>query len=51
MLGGHALAAPATVPDLTQGGKPFESDARKAFGNAITEAEKPQNKGVLKRIR
>lgn len=30
------------------GGKMFESDARQAFGNAITEAEKARNKGALK---
>jgi len=53
ILGGHASAAPAEVDDviLGVGGKPFESDARKACGNVITEAEKPQNKGVLKLIR
>ena len=32
-------------------GKPFDDDARKAFGRAITEAEKSENKGVLKLIR
>ena len=36
---------------LGVGGKPFESDARKAFGAAITEAEKTENKGLLKLIR
>ena len=32
-------------------GKPFDDDARKAFGRAITEAEKSENKGVLKLVR
>jgi len=32
-------------------GKPFDSDARKAFGRAITEAEKTENKGLLNLIR
>jgi hypothetical protein len=32
-------------------GKPFDDDARKTFGKAITEAEKTENKGVLKLIR
>jgi len=32
-------------------GKPFDSDARRAFGRAITEAETTQNKGILKLIR
>ena len=32
-------------------GKPFDDDARKSFGRAITEAEKSENKGVLKLIR
>jgi len=32
-------------------GKLFDSDARKAFGRAITEAEKTDNKGTLKLIR
>jgi len=32
-------------------GKPFEGDARKAFGAAITEAEKTENKGLLRLIR
>ncbi len=36
---------------LGVGGKPFESDARKAFGAAITEAEKTASKGLLKVIR
>jgi hypothetical protein len=36
---------------LGVGGKPFEGDARKAFGTAITEAEKTENKGLLKVIR
>ena len=33
---------------LGVGGKPFDSDARKAFGSAITEAEKTENRGILK---
>jgi hypothetical protein len=32
-------------------GKPFDDDARKAFGRAITEAEKSENKGVMKLVR
>lgn len=32
-------------------GKKFESDARIAFGNAITEAEKKENHGTLKLLR
>jgi hypothetical protein len=36
---------------LGVGGKPFESDARKALGSAITEAERTENKGILKLIR
>ena len=32
-------------------GKPFAGDARKAFGGAITEAEKIENKGLLKLTR
>ena len=32
-------------------GKPFDDDARKRFGRAITEAEKSENKGVLKLVR
>ncbi|MCY3022284.1 MAG: DUF6288 domain-containing protein [Planctomycetota bacterium] len=32
-------------------GKPFDSDARRAFAEAITEAEKAENKGVLKLLR
>ena len=36
---------------LGVGGKPFESDARKAFGRAITEAETAEAKGQLKLIR
>ena len=36
---------------LGAGGRPFESDARKAFGAAIAEAEKAENKGLLKLIR
>ncbi|MCX7048473.1 MAG: DUF6288 domain-containing protein [Candidatus Sumerlaeota bacterium] len=32
-------------------GKPFDGDARKAFGRAITEAETAENKGFLKLIR
>jgi len=41
------------VDDVILGvsGKPFESDARKAFGRAITEAEKAENKGLLRLIR
>ena len=35
---------------LGVGGKPFASDARKAFGRAITEAEKAENQGILKLI-
>ncbi len=33
---------------LGVGNRPFSSDARKAFGQAITEAEKTENKGILK---
>jgi len=33
---------------LGVGGKPFDSDCRKVFGRAITEAEKTENKGVLR---
>ena len=29
-------------------GKPFAADARKSFGRAITEAERPRRKGILK---
>ena len=36
---------------LGVGGKPFESDARIAFGRAITEAEKTQNGFLLTEIR
>ncbi|MEI7901611.1 MAG: DUF6288 domain-containing protein [bacterium] len=36
---------------LGVGGKPFSDDARKSFGMAITEAEKAENKGVLKLLR
>jgi len=36
---------------LGVGGSPFEDDARKSFGKAITEAEKSENKGVLKLLR
>jgi len=32
-------------------GKPFTADARKSLGRAITEAEKRENKGILKLIR
>ena len=32
-------------------GKPFDDDARKSFGRAITEAEKSENKGLLKLLR
>jgi hypothetical protein len=32
-------------------GKPFDDDARKIFGKAITEAEKTENRGVLKLVR
>jgi hypothetical protein len=32
-------------------GKPFDNDARKAFGRAITDAEKMENKGILKLLR
>ena len=41
------------VDDVILGvnGKPFDSDARKAFGRAITEAEEAENKGILKLIR
>ena len=45
MLGGHALAAPATVPDLTQGGKKdnerdFPDDCKKKKTAAVEEAIK-----------
>lgn len=33
---------------LGTGGKPFDDDARRAFGRAITEAEKIENGGILK---
>ena len=33
---------------LGVGGKPFADDARKCLGYAITEAEKNENKGILK---
>jgi hypothetical protein len=36
---------------LGVGGTPFSDDARKSFGKAITEAEKSENKGVLKLLR
>jgi hypothetical protein len=36
---------------LGVGDKPFSDDARRTFGQAITEAEKSENKGVLKLIR
>jgi hypothetical protein len=36
---------------LGVGGKPFDGDPRRAFGRAITEAEKAANKGLLKLIR
>ena len=38
------------VDDVILGvdGKPFTEDARKSFGRAITEAERPRNKGILK---
>ncbi len=36
---------------LGVGGKHFDDDARKSFGRAIDEAEKNENKGVLKVIR
>jgi len=32
-------------------GKPFAEDARKALGRAITEAERPRSKGVLRLLR
>ena len=32
-------------------GKPFDSDARIAFGKAVTEAEKVENRGLLKLLR
>ena len=32
-------------------GEPFAQDARKSFGRAITDAEKGENKGILKLIR
>ena len=40
------LAAGDVIVGL--GGKPFEGDARVAYGKAITEAEKAANKGQLK---
>jgi hypothetical protein len=49
--------SPATgvmeVNDVILGvnGKPFSDDARKSLGQAITEAEKTENRGVLKLIR
>ena len=36
---------------LGVGGKPFDSDPRRALGQAITEAEKTDNKGLLNLIR
>ena len=36
---------------LGVGGKPFTDDARQTFGRALTEAEKTENKGVLKLTR
>ncbi|MEI7899747.1 MAG: DUF6288 domain-containing protein [bacterium] len=36
---------------LGVGDKPFSDDARKVFGRALTEAEKTENKGVLKLLR
>jgi len=36
---------------LGVGGKAFYSDARKVFGAAITEAERTENKGLLKLVR
>ena len=36
---------------LGAGDRPFDSDARLAFGHAITEAEKVENEGKLKLIR
>jgi S1-C subfamily serine protease len=36
---------------LGTGDKPFSSDARKALGRAIVEAEREKNKGILKLIR
>jgi hypothetical protein len=36
---------------LGVGDKPFADDARKSFGRALTEAEKTENKGILKLIR
>jgi hypothetical protein len=40
------------VGDVILGGgdRPFSSDARKAFGHAITEAEKTENRGILKLV-
>jgi len=35
---------------LGVGGEPFADDARKAFGRAITQAETPEGKGILKLI-
>ncbi len=41
------------VDDVILGvdGRPFEGDARKALGRAITEAEKTENRGVLRLLR
>lgn len=36
---------------LGVGGKAFDSDARKVFGAAITEAERTENKGLLNLMR
>ncbi len=36
---------------LGVGGKPFDEDARKCFGAAIDEAEKEENKGILRLTR
>ena len=36
---------------LGVGGKPFESDARRAFGEAISVAERTENKGALRLLR
>ncbi len=36
---------------LGVGGEPFSNDARRSFGQAITEAEKEANGGILKLIR
>ncbi len=50
---GSPAAAVLEVDDviLGIGDKPFAGDARKAFGRAITEAEKAENKGILKLLR